>query len=201
MATILERGARAVLPVGDVDKAFRLRMSNAHTLLGGERNNRPLPGFDAGNSPFDYPESLVRGRLVVLTTTNGTQAVERVAGAPWVALGALVNAQACAQAQMAAFNQGLIVCAGTEGMLALEDVLAAGAIISYWPHDVRSDSAHLAYALYEQWHENLFEGICRASHARTLIRQGLEADVEFAASLNIYSRVPKRQADQWFVAE
>ncbi len=201
MATILEQGALAVLPIGDVDQGFALRSQYPNTLLGGERNNVPLPGFDGGNSPFDYPASVVQDHRVVLTTTNGTQAVERVASAPFVALGALVNAQACADWQMQAENQGLIVCAGTEGNLALEDVLAAGALVNYWPETARSDSAQLAYALFDQWRHNLVEGIRRASHAKTLIAQGLERDVEFAASLNIYSRVPIRQKDNWFIAE
>ncbi len=198
MATILERGAQGVLPVADVDEAFSLRDKNPHVLLGGERHNRPLPGFDAGNSPFDYPESMVQDRLVVLSTTNGTQAVERVRDASWVALGALVNARACFEQQIRAADTGLVVCAGTEGQVALEDVLAAGSIVSYWPTDLRGDGAHLACAFYRRWQDDLVQGIRLASHAKTLINQGLEQDVDFAASLNIYSRVPVRQSTNWF---
>ena len=141
---------------------------------------------------------MVQNRLVVLSTTNGTQAVQRVERARWVALGSLVNARACAEAQRRASDQGLVVCAGTEGQLALEDVLAAGAIVSYWPQEFRTDSAHLACALYNRWQDDLIQGIRLASHAKTLIDQGLEQDVDFAASLNIYSRVPIRQSTGWF---
>ena len=198
MATILERGAKGVLPVADVDEAFSLRSQNPHILLGGERHNRPLPGFDAGNSPFDYAETMVQDRLVVLSTTNGTQAVKRVKDASWLALGALVNARACFEAQIQAEEKGLVVCAGTEGQIALEDVLAAGAIVSYWPTSLRGDGAHLACALYNRWQHDLAQGIRLASHAKTLIDQGLEQDVDFAAALNIYSQVPVRQDTNWF---
>ncbi|AUW94511.1 hypothetical protein BXT84_11630 [Sulfobacillus thermotolerans] len=199
IATILANGAQAVLPVGGVEKAFALKEQDPRLVLGGERNNRPLPGFDAGNSPYDYPRAVVEGRRVVLTTTNGTQAVERTAHAPWVALGSLVNARAVAQAQQSAHDLGLIVCAGTEGQVSLEDVLAAGAIVLHWPQEACTDRALIARALFDKWRDHLYEGLKTAQHARAIIAQGLDADVEYAARLDLLPHAVVRNKEGWFV--
>lgn len=200
MAAILSNGAAAVLPVASVPLAFALKHDHADFILGGERENQPLPGFDAGNSPYDYYPELVRGRRVVLTTTNGTQAVERVAEAAWVGLAALVNAYAAAQAQLRACEHGVIVCAGTQGQVALEDVLAAGAVVQHWPGPARTDRARLAETLFAYWREDVYGGLLQATHAQTLIRHGMEPDVRFAAQLDFFSQVPVRQEAGWFHA-
>lgn len=198
IAAILANGARAVLPVGEVERAYRMKEQDPALILGGERDNRPLPGFDAGNSPYDYPPDVVRGRRVVLTTTNGTQAVERAQGAPWQGLGALVNARAAAAAQQHGSGQGLIVCAGTQGHVSLEDVLAAGAIAWHWPQEACSDRALIARALFDNWRGRIYEGVSQSGHARTLIDQGIGADVQFASRLDMYKTAVVRTAGGWF---
>jgi len=45
------RGARTIIPVADIADARELKRLHPHWLLIGERHARPLPGFDAGNSP------------------------------------------------------------------------------------------------------------------------------------------------------
>jgi 2-phosphosulfolactate phosphatase len=199
ISAILSHGAAGVLPVAGVREAYALKEQDPTLILGGERENNPLPGFDAGNSPYDYPSDLVQGRRVVLTTTNGTQAVKRVAAALWVGLGALVNARAAARAQQEAAERGLIVCAGTEGHIALEDVLAAGAVARHWDWETRTDRARIAEALFAQWQHDVYAGLAQAAHAQLLIRQGMECDVRFAAQLDLFSQAPVRGNQGWFM--
>jgi 2-phosphosulfolactate phosphatase len=145
ITTALAHGAAGVWPVADVDEARRLTRELAgRPLLGGERGGVPLAGFDLGNSPADYTPDRVAGRPVVVTTTNGTAALAACTAAAEILVGALVNRRAVAAVARRLRRQAGIlavhlVCAGTDGEVSAEDVLAAGAIL-----DAAADDADAA---------------------------------------------------------
>jgi 2-phosphosulfolactate phosphatase len=87
-------GARTIVPVADVDDARELKRLHPDWLLIGERHARPLPGFDAGNSPTELERLDLRGRTLVHTTHSGTQGLTAATNADEVITGALVNAGA-----------------------------------------------------------------------------------------------------------
>ncbi|MCY0886664.1 MAG: 2-phosphosulfolactate phosphatase [Firmicutes bacterium] len=202
LITVLARGAEAVLPVAGLEEARALARSRPGWLLGGERDNVAPPGFDGGNSPADYPPERVAGRRLVFTTTNGTRALDRVrtGGAATVALGALVNAGAVARAARASGRPAVLVCAGTEGVLSLEDVLAAGAMARYWPPEARSDEAQLAAWAYERMQADLPRALNLARHAASLRARGLEADIGWAAREDLFDLVPVVGTQGWITA-
>lgn len=88
------RGARAIVPVADVEEARRLKRLHPDWLLIGERHARPLPGFDSGNSPADLERFDLRDRTLIHTTHSGTQGLTAASGADEVITGSLVNAGA-----------------------------------------------------------------------------------------------------------
>ncbi|MDA8192540.1 MAG: 2-phosphosulfolactate phosphatase [Thermaerobacter sp.] len=200
MATMLEHGAEAVLPVADLSAAYRMKEQDPALLLAGERHNVPPSGFDGGNSPFDYPPERVSGRRIIFTTTNGTQAIDRAQAAKWVGCAALVNAAASAQAQQAAALNGLIICAGTRGRLSLDDVLAGGAVAAHWPEATWTDAARMAVMAYERYRGHLPEGLREARHGQQLMRLGLQRDIDWCGNLDILTTVPTRQMTGWFTA-
>jgi 2-phosphosulfolactate phosphatase len=59
-----------------VEEAFQMAKTfpRGTTLLGGERGSRKIEGFDLGNSPKEYVAEKVKGKRLILTTTNGTKA-------------------------------------------------------------------------------------------------------------------------------
>ena len=76
IATALYNGAKEVIPVATVEAAMKIvgNLSGEVTLLGGERNGKMIDGFHLGNSPAEYTEQRVRGKSIVFTSTNGSQA-------------------------------------------------------------------------------------------------------------------------------
>ena len=76
--TALENGARGVVPVSTPEEATMWRNQHHNVVLGGERGAKRIDGFDLGNSPLEYSPMTVAGKIVVLTTTNGTQTFQRV---------------------------------------------------------------------------------------------------------------------------
>ena len=88
------RGAKQVIPVGDIEKAFELRRRHTEALLLGERGGKKLEGFDYGNSPTEIQELDLSGRTLIHTTHAGTQGLVNTVSAEVVFTGALVNAKA-----------------------------------------------------------------------------------------------------------
>jgi 2-phosphosulfolactate phosphatase len=135
--TALAHGAAGVRPVPTTDAAWALAASRgpeSDLLLGGERGGLRIDRFDLGNSPLEYSRARVAGRQIVITTTNGTAAIDACGDAHEVLIGAIVNRSAVAfRARMLAVRHGVtdihLVCAGTDGRVTEEDLLAAGAIL------------------------------------------------------------------------
>ena len=69
----MEHGVKEIIPVATVDEARALQAEGY--LAAAERGGQIVEGFDLGNSPYSYMEPNMKGQTVVLTTTNGTKAI------------------------------------------------------------------------------------------------------------------------------
>jgi len=194
-ATVLvDAGVRALWVIADVASA-RLEAERRGALLFGERDGVALPGFDGGNSPLEVRPQRVRGREAVLCTTNGSRAVE-AAGALPVLLGAVVNAAAVARRLRAlAPARALLLCAGTDDAVSLDDVVGAAcvlhALVASVPDLDLDDASALALRALEG-PGDVHALIRRAAHARRLERIGFADDVAFAARRDAFGVVPER---------
>lgn len=194
--TVLERGARSVVPVAEVEEARRLRAGLPGALLAGERGGFAPKGFDYGNSPVELAAADLGGRTVVLTTTNGTLAVRRAAAAASIVAASLRNAGAAGRELAGAGGPAALVCAGTEGRFTIEDFYCAGLVARQLAATGRSlsDLAWAAALLAERpVAEVVNERTC--AHVRTLLRRGLGADVPYCLAVDSSEAVPRYAAD------
>jgi 2-phosphosulfolactate phosphatase len=124
-----EAGAKAVVPCLEIEEAFLIakQYSRDEIILGGERGGLPIDGFDLGNSPEEYTPDTVKGKTVVFTTTNGTQALLYAKLAKQILLGAFVNVSAVVE-KLLGQEAVHLLCAGTRGQPTEEDILCAGMI-------------------------------------------------------------------------
>lgn len=134
VVTLLDGGARAVVPAAGLAEARRLAKAHGQgAVLAGERRVVRPPGFDFGNSPAEVAAADVRGRTAFLSTRNGTSVIRSLPADTTVFVGCLLNAAAVARAAYeAARAAGAplgIVCAGRIGAFALDDAIAAGCIL------------------------------------------------------------------------
>lgn len=130
----LQAGARAVVPAASTEEALQLQrtLGSSDVLLGGERGGRKIEGFALGNSPREMTQAAVGGKLLVMTTTNGTRALLAVQGARTVFLGSAANFSALGARLRALFEarqELLILCSGKEGSFALDDAYCAGRFV------------------------------------------------------------------------
>ena len=63
-------------------------------MLVGERDEKKIPGFDFGNSPTEIIQADLHGKIVIHTTTAGTQGLINATRADLVLTGSFVNAGA-----------------------------------------------------------------------------------------------------------
>ena len=189
IATALAQGASGVQPVADVDEAFALKERNPEALLAGERGGQARPGFDLGNSPEDFTTERVQGRLLILTTTNGTQALAACRGARTVVAASLLNLEAAAARLREIGPPWIIVCAGCDGEFGVDDALVAGALAE------ALDQEHALVSLYRSVRGDLAETLLGSAAGRELVKVGLEKDIPFCSKLNLFSIVPTLGAD------
>lgn len=200
MVHALAAGCDCVRPCLEVEEARELadQMRAGKVLLGGERGGTPLPGFDLGNSPGEYTPRVCKGTTLVLTTTNGTRALLRAAGADRVLAAAFVNYSAVCEQLRAEPRPVHIICAGTEGEVSLEDTLLAGALVDYLCETVEvrlNDSARLAWDSFEN-HGQVLEGALEIGRGGAKLRRlGYDEDIRAAAKVDQFALVPELRRD------
>jgi 2-phosphosulfolactate phosphatase len=178
-------GYERVLVAGSTDAAGELR--NPQRTLAGEVRCARAPGFDLGNSPEETREP--RTPELVLATTNGSPAiVASAAVADEVLIASLLNLDAVLT-QIAGAEDVLLVCAGTDGRVSIEDVYLAGRL-SAALDGPRSDAAQVAEAVAASY-ENALDALEASAGAVGLRREGLESDIGFCAQESIVDAVPR----------
>lgn len=183
MLTALAHGVAEIHPVTTIEGAFALKAQIPGALLGGERGGEKPEGFDFGNSPLEYRD--LSGAKIVWTTTNGTIALHACQHAERVLVGALLNLDTLAAALRGAENV-LLVAAGTQDTLALEDVCAAGHLAALFPEAKLTDAARTALAVAQAFPEPL-DALRVARNGRALAATGREAEVEWCAQRSAYN--------------
>lgn len=192
----LHHGARAVVPVADTEEALRLvqTLGSEDTLLAGERNCLPIPGFPLGNSPREMLPEVVRGKTIIMTTTNGTHALLATAGAGEVSLAGAANFTVAAERAREAWTTRedlLIICSGREQRFALDDAYAAGRLVEAALSGSRlrkglSDAALVALDLVRRYGQRWDRPLLASRGGRDLSELGMLEDVMDAARVDAY---------------
>lgn len=199
----LAAGAARIVPAAGIEEALALKaqIDPAAALLCGERDGRPIPGFDLGNSPLEYNPDVVAGRTLILASTNGSvalvrsQAARRVLGLSWNTLGAVARRVA---GEGGAWT---IVCSGKRGRPCLEDLVCAGALIERLADrmpaeepadDLANDSARIVRDLHARHGADVTALLKECAHGRYLASIGYAVDLDVAAAVDTINLVPEQ---------
>ncbi len=202
MTTALANGAEAIIPVAEIGEALAIRQHRSDVLLAGERDGvritSDLTGgidFDLGNSPREFTADKVRGKTIVMTTTNGTRALRACAKAEHVLIGSFLNLRAIVHWIRPRLPPNLLlVCSGTYEQASLEDTLAAGALCEkLWPDYAGgqvADSAEIARRIYPLFQADLLGAMKHARNGRRLLNHpDLHTDVLYCVEREIVTFV------------
>lgn len=209
MTAALAGGVKEIVLHATLDEARAAcpRSGNDAAILVGEKACQKPEDFDLGNSPGGMTREYA-GRVLHMATTNGTRALL----APWtlggaktgrVLAGALVNRKAVAEACLAIGQDVTLLCAGTDGAVAYEDLIGCGAtldaLVNLKALGEINDAALTCVATWTFAVNGLLRakpnepaypvGFRMARGARNVIAAGLPEDVAFAARPDVFDVV------------
>ena len=199
IATALFNGAKTVIPVDSVSRCIELGRQ-MECITAGERDGQIAEGLKYGNSPFEYSREFVKGKTLVLTTTNGTRllhmALEK--GARTIITGSFPNLSVVCEYLVKKKQHTILACAAWKDRVNMEDTLFAGAVINRVKEhfSINCDSSHMAETLYCQAKDDLYGFMQKhdASHYHRLTGFGLEEDIRYCLTADVANVLPFYEA-------
>lgn len=196
ITTALSKGAKRVIPILTVEEAFKmkeeLKKKNVDVLLGGERKALKIEGFDFTNSPLEYIEKRVKDKTIILSTTNGTRAINLSLKAKKIYIGAMINAKALIDVIKDEKEDIVFINSGTNGEFTMDDFICSGYMISLLNEKTSidlSDIAKTAKLIYET--NDVLDYIKEARHYGVLKSLNLEEDLYYCCKKDIIEIVPR----------
>jgi len=192
----IDNGAHAIIPVATVDEC--LSYADQGYLLAAERNGEVVEGFDFGNSPYSYTAEKVKAQTVVLTTTNGTFAIQQAKQADQIVLGSFLNLASICNWLAAQDKDVLLLCSGWKNKFNLEDTLFAGAVVN----KIKSSFSHFCDAaiaaedLYLLAKSDLRAYLYKSSHSQRLKELNIENDIQFCLKQDCCQAIPGLVGDR-----
>jgi len=192
ICTAFHHGVKKIIPVSTVDEARTYKSKGM--LVAAERNGEVVDGFDFGNSPFNYMNPKLKGETIVLTTTNGTKAIECARAADSMIIGSFLNLDAVCEYLADKEKDVILLCAGWKDRFNMEDTLFAGAVVNQLKKNPvfkgLADSSLAADHLYELAKDDLEGFLKKTSHRNRLAKLDLEKDIAYCLQQNISKVVP-----------
>lgn len=196
MLTAFSKGVKCIYPFSGVDEArgFYARLSTQKKLLCGERNAEKPEGFDGGNSPSEYLSMDLQGHEMVMTTSNGTRAIQHSKGASKQLIGSFLNLSAVVKAIFESNQKDIILlCSGTQNRFSLDDGYCAASIVRALQDKVQVNLNDLAWAVaagLPSSQEELITSMQHCYHYKLLESKRFDADLKYCFLLDRYDIVP-----------
>lgn len=184
ISTAIKNGAKSVIPVNSVADCIKLG-SQLEVITAGERDGKIAEGLTYGNTPFQYTEKFIKGKTLVLTTTNGTRLIHMALAenARQIITGSFTNLSAVCKYLIAQKQNVVLACAAWKDRVNIEDTLFAGAVLSRIKDHfiIDCDSSQIAESMYSLARGDLFAfmQMKNASHFNRLLNLGLEKDIQY----------------------
>lgn len=192
ICTAMEYGVGQIIPVATLEEARSFK-EQGH-IVAAERGGQIVEGFDMGNSPYSYMDPNLKGKTVVLTTTNGTKAINMAKDKSTVVVGALNNLDALCAWLIEQERDVLVLGSGWKDKFNLEDTICGGAIADLCLDSGKfyadEDSTVAAKFLSRSSRDNMFSFLKASSHRRRLRKLNLNEDVKYCLTPNNCTAIP-----------
>ncbi|MGB9596868.1 MAG: 2-phosphosulfolactate phosphatase, partial [Candidatus Poribacteria bacterium] len=153
-----------------------------------------INGFHLGNSISEYTSPIIKDKVIILRTTNGTRAINICKSAKNLIIGCFLNKTACCHYLLVLGCDILIVCSGKEGNFGIEDAVFAGACVNILEQLMsnieKTDSALACEMMYQQSKSNILNLLRKSEHGKYLINIGLDDDLILCAREDVSTVVP-----------
>ena len=187
-----QNGVEKLIPVKTIDEAREYKKKGY--IVAAERDGYVLDFADFGNSPFNFTEERVKGKTIVYSTTNGTQAIQMAESCYMVVIGSFLNLSYLCNWLVKQERDVLLLCAGWKNKFNLEDTVLAGAIseklIATNNYSTMCDSTIASLDLWSLAKPDILEYIDKAAHRTRLREKGLDDVLEFCHTPDSANVIP-----------
>tara|TARA_B100000927_G_C16471282_1_gene471636 strand:- start:1110 stop:1841 length:732 start_codon:yes stop_codon:yes gene_type:complete len=202
MCAAFHNGVKTITPVSTVEEALEYK-SKSDYIIAAERNGEKVSGFDYGNSPIQYVKSNIKDKNLVMTTTNGTRAINIAKKDHEVVIGSFLNITALVKWLNKQNKDIIILCAGWKDDFCLEDSLFAG-ILSQKLLDTKfftcfNDSAYAAIELYINSKDDIFDFLSNSQHRKRLEHLKIISDIKFCLKNDVTDIIPVLKDDKLII--
>ncbi|TCS84020.1 2-phosphosulfolactate phosphatase [Tepidibacillus fermentans] len=194
--TALANGIEWIIPAETIGQVKTIKNIETSALLAGDRFSKKIQEFDLGNSPLEYTSLPLKNKKIILTTTNGTRAIQKAGKGEYIFIGGFLNGASCIQKALKLKRDIVILCVGNRNEFALEDGLAAGFLIdtlmknSDQAYEI-NDFGKAVYGMYKYYEDKLTDILKTTETAKRLTQLGFGDDIHFSSQINYYSVCPK----------
>jgi len=197
IVTAFMNGVERIIPVGTLEEARKYKEQGY--MVAAERDGIVRDFADFGNSPYNFTPERVRGRVIVYSTTNGTQAIRLASTGRQVLIGAYLNISALARHIREAGHDLLILCAGWKNKYNLEDTLFAGALSEQVLEDrgfyTICDATLGAMDLYDAAKKDMMGYIGKVAQRHRLKKNNLDDVIGYCHENDLTELVPVYRED------
>lgn len=200
MCVALSNGAASIMPVATVEEAKAYK--DKGYLVGGERNVVKFEFGDFGNTPSEYVREKVEGQDIVISTTNGTHAIDMAEDCYQLLIGSFSNLSTIAAYCIDQQKNVLILCAGWQDKFNLEDTLFGGALVELLVDkggfDAQFDAAGVALSMWKNAKSDMMAYIANGEHMKRLEAHNLIDVAAFCVTVDtvnvlpVYDKVSKK---------
>ena len=195
ICTAFHHGVKKIIPVSKLEEAIEYKEKGY--IVAAERKGKIVPGFDYGNSPFTYMNQNLKNKTLVLTTTNGTRAINTAKNVESLIIGSIINLNAVCNHLLELKKNVLLLCSGWQNKFCLEDTICAGAItdqlLKSRDFTSESDSSIASKYLFLSAKDNYFGYLKASSHRKRLKKLNLNQDIKYCLTPNQTNVVPRRE--------
>jgi len=193
MVAAFDNGVEKIIPVSTIEEARKF-IGKPGYIAAAERDGEIVEGFSYGNSPLAYIDEDLTGKTIVMTTTNGTKAINLAMDARLLVIGSFLNLTALTDWLLQQNDNILLLCSGWKDKFNLEDSVFAGAVmdrlLESGKFGVEEDSSIAAKYMYLAAKENVM-GILKAAPRRRRIDQlKMHADVKYCLTQDQCNVIP-----------
>ena len=195
ICTAFHYGVDKIIPVSTLDQAIEYKDKGFHVAA--ERKGKIVSGFEFGNSPLAYTNDKLKDQTLVLTTTNGTKAINMAKDIEHLLIGSFLNLDAICNYLIELNKSVLILGSGWENKFCLEDSICAGAIseqlLKTNKFKCNNDSTIAAKYLFLSAKSNYFGYLKGSSHRKRLKMLNLNEDIKYCLTPNQTDVIPVRE--------
>ncbi len=193
MVAAFEHGVDRIIPVSTVEEATPY-IGREGYIAAAERDGEVVAGFAVGNSPVAFRAMDLKGKTIVMTTTNGTKAINLAREAKQLVIGAFTNLTALTDWLVEQDDNILLLCAGWKDKFSLEDSVFAGAVmdklLESGKFGLEEDSSISSKFLYQAARENLMSILKAAPKRKRVEKLKLHEDVKYCLTPDQATVIP-----------